>query len=870
MGTTTLVIVYILVILLIIMNYFIRISFAARFLIELDTYLDSDRFIEKSAVKRLKDKYAFIYRVSKMAIIRVEIVNDFTTKFENIKKLVDSHNTAFIKNEKIKYKKLLENIDNKVLDNEQQDVCVRDQDATLVIAGAGSGKTLTICGKIKYLLEKGVCPDDLLLISFTNKACDELRSRIKKITNEEIKVLTFHKTALEIIGESRNLKITDDNYSKKLVREIFNDLIKTNLEFQLCFLKEFGLERSELNKTSEVPENLNNEIGSILTISSTANGLFNKNETRIFEKVTNPDIKDLSLITFCCEKVKSEYELKIANILRLLGVNYVYERYYDTTNMDIAKEDEWLKTYRPDFYLPDYDIYIEHFSPYWFRDKEGNIDFNKQQTYKKQIKSKKSAHKRYGTKLICSYSKDFRHNKCDKFIKKLKANKIKFNINFNKILEEIKEKYSELNFVDNLIDSILSFIKLYKNNPSKDFNLMEQTNYLSMVQMIYFKYQQVLKENDMLDFEDIINLANKLLRKQKYLEQYKYIVVDEYQDVSLNKVRMLQELIRINDCKILCVGDDWQSIYRFAGSDINLFTNFGQYIENYEILKIKNTYRNSQELIDIASKFILKNPKQITKTLISKKQIPYPVIIYYISEYEKRYMVNIKKSELSSIKSSEKLKRIENDPRVYALILFLEFSIEKGYKNVLLLARNNFNLYLLQVLPLVMPEFKQIKPIQDDEFKIILLKYKSINLTCMTMHKSKGLEADSVVLWDIKGGVRGVPDTRGDDERLKEVLTELDNISYGEDRRLFYVALTRTKNEVFVISFENQVSSFVDEIEKENAKHIATNLAKCPRCGADMILFKKFNFYGCANYRSNGCTYKIPNASDFIFNQKYP
>ena len=109
---------------------------------------------------------------------------------------------------------------------------------------------------------------------------------------------------------------------------------------------------------------------------------------------------------------------------------------------------------------------------------------------------------------------------------------------------------------------------------------------------------------------------------------FKYIIVDEYQDISRQRFDLTKALSEVTDAKIIAVGDDWQSIYAFSGSDITLFTKFAEKMGYAKMLKIVRTYRNSQEVIDIAGNFIQKNSAQIKKQLISPKTIEDPVIIY--------------------------------------------------------------------------------------------------------------------------------------------------------------------------------------------------------------------------------------------------
>lgn len=828
--------------------YLIKFTSANLFLTNFRSLIEKNEFIDMKTTHNLQTRYAFAYRL--FNVFHNDNIEEFLSTYKNLENEINKYNEKFVKEEKDRFFNLFSNIDNKSLDEQQQTVCVRNQNATLVVAGAGTGKTLTICGKVKYLLSKGINANEVLLISFTNKACDELSERLKKISNANITAQTFHKFALSVINDK--VKIADENYANRIIREIFRELINTDFEFQYMFLEEFADEYIKYLKEQNEQEKHNVEIKELLDRNS---------ELEFLKDLEHKDIGD-TLITFNKEIVKSTYERTIANVLYLLGIKYEYESFYQT-DLEIDKKHEWLKTYKPDFYLPEFNIYIEHFAnPNWLQDKEERAK------YKRQMRDKIKAHKKYKTNLICSHS-----SYGEELIKKLLENLKKYNINVNVDIQEILhniEQLKELDFIHNKIKNFQTFIKLFKNNNYKidKFLSLDRTNFIKMVEKIYLLYQKHLKENNMLDFEDIINVANhKLSRYKSQQNKYKYVIVDEYQDVSKNKVELLNNLIRIYDCKLLCVGDDWQSIYRFAGSDTNLFTSFEKYISFSESLKIETTYRNSQELINASSYFIQKNNAQIKKQLTSNKHISKPILVDYLEYNEFKTIVNLSEEDKKNIKKCSKLKLLKDDARFKKLIKFLDFTISKNYKQILILGRNNFDIEIFEALPYAMPDlFKK----DQSNYDVNVLEYKSLKLTCMTIHKSKGLEADAVVLWNMREGVRGLPDTKGDQEELKQVLTQPDNMDYAEDRRLFYVALTRTKNEVLIIALNGQLSSFVNELLSEQKEYIATNKPTCQKCGAEMIFYKEYNFYGCSNYRLTGCDYKIQNAKDFLYTQDLP
>ena len=342
--------------------------------------------------------------------------------------------------------------------------------------------------------------------------------------------------------------------------------------------------------------------------------------------------------------------------------------------------------------------------------------------------------------------------------------------------------------IKNLKKLIITFIHLFKcnNYELKDFiyflkkartilnlNYKKEKIFLILTFNIYLKYQKHLNDYNEIDFDDMLIIASKKV-KQDYHRKIKYIIIDEYQDTSLVRFNLIKNILDKTDAKLMVVGDDFQSIYRFTGCDISLFLNFKQYFKNSKILKIENTYRNSNELINVAGKFVMKNKYQIRKKLVSNKHINNPIVI--------RYYVDIK---------LEFKKLIEE--------IYNEYN-----KPILLLGRNNFDVNLI-----LDSNFKYV------DNKIIYLKNEKIDLTYMTVHKSKGLEYDNVIIINLKDDVLGFPNKIKNEKVLRFVSLK-SNYLYDEERRLFYVALTRTKNKVYLLVPIKKQSIFIKEIIKYN------------------------------------------------------
>lgn len=295
-----------------------------------------------------------------------------------------------------------------------------------------------------------------------------------------------------------------------------------------------------------------------------------------------------------------------------------------------------------------------------------------------------------------------------------------------------------------------------------------------LVLKILIEYENEKKAIEAIDFDDMINLATE----KAEINPYKYIIIDEYQDSSLIRVNLIRKLIKLNNAKLLVVGDDWQSIYRFSGCDINIFLNFRKYFKKIKTLKIINTYRNSQELINTASNFIMKNPYQIKKKLISFKHNKKPIKIFYYKNNKTESLIKL-------------IKKIN------------------PAKEILILGRNNFDI----------KQYLRDKIILDKD-RIILKNNPEYKIKYLTVHKSKGLESDEVIIINLSNELYGFPSQIKEAKILKYFQTSKVSYKNDEERRLFYVALTRTKNNTYLLVNKKNPSIFVKELIKGYSTYI--------------------------------------------------
>ncbi|WP_410087348.1 UvrD-helicase domain-containing protein, partial [Barnesiella intestinihominis] len=361
--------------------------------------------------------------------------------------------------------------------------------------------------------------------------------------------------------------------------------------------------------------------------------------------------------------------------------------------------------------------------------------------------------------------------------------------------------------------------------------------FLEICSICYLEYQKVLKENHCIDFQDMINESADIIHKRlisRDLFDFKYIIVDEYQDISRQRYNLIRELSQLCHAKIVAVGDDWQSIYAFSGSILPLFTRFSQEVSYAQELKITHTYRNAQEIIDIAGTFIQKNSNQIKKELISPKRISNPVIIRTYSEDP----IERQKGGRYYSLAAEVEKAIED------IIKYNNQEIKHRVTSILLIGRYGFDARHL----CVSSNFTY----DEKTGKIYSTKYnKQVKLQFLTAHSSKGLSAENVIIINAKDEIYGFPSKVDDDPILNLVVSNDQSYNYAEERRLFYVALTRTKNRVFIITPEKRPSEFIKELLsdtqsypnvtlkgelKVSSNELITVQNRCPICGYPMKL----------------------------------
>ncbi len=795
-----------------------------------NTLFSPQNYIDTKSISQFSNTYEkysklltneFILQYLRTNAIALQVdetgLNRFLSRMRYLKEEVEQHNTVFVDKKIIELKDYFDHIltgidPNIKLDEEQRRAVVTDDNHCLLVAGAGAGKTTTMAAKVKYLVEKKeISPEDIVVISYTNKAVNELKDRINKALKIPARVSTFHAFAYDIVRKA-NENPPDINISsynivlEMLEHSIFdNQRLMRNLVLFMGYY--FDLPEDVFNFKSLNEYHLYKSAIDYETLKS---GL-----GEYIQKVAHRRSKSIRTITG--EFLRSIQEVQIANFLFLNGIDYTYEKPYPASMPNSRKK------YTPDFFISqgENEAYIEHYA---LTEGMKSFVFTPQQIakYQRSISDKRSLHKKNNTKLIETWS--FYNDKqplTEHLEKLLTANGFILkprNLDevYKKLVDTGKDKY-----IYKLVFFTMNFIEHFKTSGydeagfeflrSKTDNVRTKL-YLDIAEEVYRHYQKTLRENNQVDFADMINEANTLLavmEKQKFALPYKYIIIDEFQDIARQRFNLTKRLSTITRAKVVAVGDDWQSIYAFAGSDITLFTKFIELMGSGKELKITHTYRNSQELIDMAGGFVQKNSTQIKKKLVSPKHLKDPIQLEFFDDSSSIYK-NIAGAVNNAIEK-----------------IIKEFGPKSS---ILLLGRYNFDKNKL----VMSKEFEE----RYGE-RLLSKKQPEANLTFMTAHSSKGLGYDNVIIINMLESRFGFPSQIELDPILKMVTYEDTSVPFAEERRLFYVALTRTKNRVYIAVPKFKPSRFIVELIKDyklpypedlNLKTVDLFNLRCPEC----------------------------------------
>ncbi|WP_245591225.1 UvrD-helicase domain-containing protein [Aquimarina latercula] len=669
------------------------------------------------------------------------------------------------------------------LNERQRQAVVSESNRLLVLAGAGSGKTKTLLQKLLYLIEeKKVSPSNILTISFGKDTVNEMVDRLliaADQTNSYSSILT-----------DPDLKDKDRDLERHLLVKKFkwidNLTLKTFHGFCYHILKEYGVKEFD-NKFKII--NDNGKKDEFLTTSANETAFEVLHKTIIEECSSSEFLLDLKryvldylsydlrkkkntilntheeskkFISLNGTRVRSKSEQYIADWLYRHNITFKYEI---PTNLTGDFD------FKPDFFIPEADIYLEHISNKSYPSK------HKEEQYRKTNRILEKTFEK-NTKDTALFNLEL-----DRIVK----NRLPSNYHYQVSLqfeEEFKNFNQEIKDFINLVMTVMHKVKV-ENQNLDDVYEKSQTDQHERVRNFYKlaiplikKYQAYCTNKSYLDFDDLIVKTISLFKNQKdikdtFQQRFKYVLVDEFQDVNTLQVELIKQLLN-DENQLFCVGDDWQSIYGFRGSNVDYIVNFSDHFQNANTIKLNLNYRSTEHIVNAGNKVIANNKFKIEKIVTSSKKSDSKVHIY------------AGKTEEDSIDF------------VIAQIQYLQQ--EKGYTNndILILYRRS----------------KMFYPYRNR------LKEEGVYVSRKTIHKSKGLEAKAVFIIGMTQGRGGFPDIWMEDRIFQVVKESNHNLILEEERRLLYVAITRAKDELFLITEKGNESRFLKEIPDQVQQRI--------------------------------------------------
>ena len=716
-------------------------------------------------------------------------------------------NTEYIKYEIQRNQDLFDNIEKNPLTEEQRKSVIVDEDANLVIASAGSGKTSVIVAKTAWILEKAVRkPSEVLLLAFASAARkemgDRLAGQILRPDIGEVNVHTFHSLGLHVIGQA-----TQEKPSISKLAEDEHQLLE--------FIK------------STIQQNLNDPNFRDL-INTWFEEFFAKyeshfdfeNQGQYWDYLRKNNIRSLK-----GEKLKSFEECQVANFLALNGIEYQYEANYQHRTAN-----SHYRQYKPDFFLPKFGVYIEHLGLKGFG---RTAPFVERKPYLESLRWKRELHKKHGTTLVESYSCEKEQGILSKRLReKLEAVGVQFSsVNPAVIFKTLSES-GQIDTFTNLVVTFLGHFKgshLNENDLwvriSGDKERERSSAFIRVFMPIFRAYENALKSEDAIDFHDMISMATDHIKTGRFVSPFRYVMVDEFQDISVGRSKLIKALQKSDpDVQLYCVGDDWQAIFRFAGSDISVMKEFGEHFGVYERSDLTTTFRSEKTIVDAATNFVLQNNFQISKIVQAIRKTEHASINVGFLDPGDASRTEVLNSILRAIVDSERF---------------------KADSEVLVLGRYKLETY-----------FNAYKIDYGKILNGLREHYPQVKIKFLSVHRSKGLEADYVIVLDVLSDFLGFPNEIVDDPILNMVLSKPEVCPNAEERRLFYVALTRAKEKVFLLTETGKVSPFINEViqspfdVKIFGREPNTNIP-CPECRTGVMNLKTGQFaafWGCSNY----------------------
>lgn len=739
--------------------------------------------------------------------------------------VIKQHNENFIQRELQTQSKFFDLVEKTPLTEEQRRAAIIFEDRNLLVAAAGSGKSSTLIGKAGYAILRGLFqPSEIVALAFNRKAAAELNERVRSrlgdaLRGQRLRANTFHALGSMIVRSvakqsGTRIRVAKESTEKPRMEKVLDRLCKDNT-FLSAWVQFVSLCREPL-------------------LDDDAFQSYSDYESHIeWKRKARKGGGAADFQPLAGEPVRSGEELAIANWLYLNGIPFDYEKRFEPFPSDWGK-------YEPDFYFPEIDVWYEHFG---LNARGDAPSFFKPGYAQQAVKKRRWLDQHVPGKWFETRSHQYREGVL--FQELEKTLKSHGQVLRPKSPEEVLARVKSLRQTD-VVDLILKVFHLVKGNGYSRDEVAQRAaafedhqrvqSFLRVFWPLYDGYNAQLVQERAIDFDDMILRAAEHLERGEYLSPYKLVMVDEFQDMSLGRARLVKALLAQHEDSVLFgVGDDWQAINGFAGSDLRLFMEFEKMFGVSSENLLTKTFRCPQGVSDVAATFIQKNRRGQKSKIVE-------------SELDKRIDGVIDLRDVK--KDAELADAIEEQLSSLATDLGAQGgSIQAGKKcSVYLLSR-----YKIENTP----------GISDTWLKWMQSKYaERMSIDFLTVHKSKGLEADYVFVLGLNGGKsKAFPSGAKNDPLVDMMLSTADTFPFAEERRLLYVALTRAKRKCVVFFRQLAASPFVLELmSPEYGKSITYRSGplarRCGSCGEGFLVPRpsKYGkpFLGCTRYAPDG------------------
>lgn len=705
-----------------------------------------------------------------------------------LESLVADTNEMVIRTELREQAQFLGSVEASPLTAEQARAVLTFDNRVHVIAAAGSGKTSVMVGRAAYAVHRGfVAPERILLLAFNRAAAEELQNRVVArfaaagLPHEGVRATTFHAFGLSVIAEATGRKPAvapwvADGREAAVLGDIVSELKAHRPGFALNW-EMFRL-------------------------------LYSRIEDDWSAEVV-PDAWDSGnrrqgLLTYGGDVVRSQGERLVADWLYLNGVTYEYERPYcrDTATAQ-------HRQYHPDFYYPDIDAWHEH----WALDEHGQPP-PAWTGYLESLAWKRDLHSQHQTTLLETTWAGVMSRK-----------------DFPRLAQQLRERGIVLRWDPqrptrgakpvkdaDVLRLVRTFMSHVKSNALTERVVRERLSggrvlnrdraelFADIYWPIHDAWQERLAAGGYVDFEDMLVQAAQHLEAGRYASPYELVLVDEFQDASQARARLTRALVDTPGRYLLAVGDDWQSINRFAGSDLSVLTDFHTYFGKGPSLFLSTTFRCHESVTQTASAFVSKNPDQLRKAVSS---------IFTEPAVRNRF-------EGVHLRAVDASRDVANG--VAAILAQLSDLVAAG--RIATPHGRALSVYVLGRY-------------RHDRQALPSGRWKGVEAEFHTIHSSKGLEADYVIVTNMSSGTYGFPSAIADDPVLNLVTATPDSFPHAEERRLLYVAMTRARRGVLLLVPAESPSVFVTELIRDRLVQMdgetAARLSLCPVCRSGVM-----------------------------------